>query len=127
MYNISGGTSYDKALNTLSPAELEVQWQKQYIKINNIVKTIQFECTLINPNIPIYFDDKKLQVSENRILFHSQLISNDLQYSVFKGLSSLGQFDNIKETKAYDVMLWSSEQKDHDEVINAYYEKLNNQ
>jgi len=32
--------------------------------------------------------------------------------------------ENIKETKAYDILLWASEQKDHEEFIQEYYESL---
>lgn len=49
-------------------------------------------------------------VAENATIFYKQ-----------NGKSNL---DNIKETKAYDVMIWSSEKKDMDENLNQYYESL---
>ena len=45
--------------------------------------------------------------------------------TIFYKNNGKSNLENIKETKAYDVLLWASEQKDHDEIINDYYEKLN--
>lgn len=45
---------------------------------------------------------------------------------VFYKQNGKSNIDNIKETKAYDILLWASEQKDHEEIINAYYDSLNN-
>lgn len=42
--------------------------------------------------------------------------------SVFYKSNGQSNLDNIKETKAYDILIWSSHQKDFDENINEYYE-----
>ena len=45
--------------------------------------------------------------------------------TIFYKNNELSNLDNIKETKLYDILLWASEQKDHEEFINDYYESLN--
>lgn len=37
------------------------------------------------------------------------------------------RLQNIKEAKLYDVLIWASEVKDKEEIINAYYERKNKQ
>ena len=46
-------------------------------------------------------------VAENATVFYKQ-----------NGKSNL---ESIKRTKAYDVLVWSSEKKDFDENLNQYY------
>ena len=45
--------------------------------------------------------------------------------TIFYKQNGKSNLENVKETKAYDVLLWASEQKDHDEILNAYYDSLN--
>lgn len=44
--------------------------------------------------------------------------------TIFYKQNGKSNLDNIKETKAYDVLLWASEQDDQKEIINAYYNNL---
>lgn len=39
--------------------------------------------------------------------------------------SGLNKIDNTKNAKLYDVLIWASEKKDHEETVSAYYEALN--
>lgn len=45
--------------------------------------------------------------------------------TIFYKQNGKSNLDNVKETKCYDVLLWASEQKDHEDAVNYYYEKLN--
>ena len=47
--------------------------------------------------------------------------------TIFYKYNGLSNLDNIKSTKCYNVLLWASEQKDHEEIINAHYESKNQQ
>ncbi|SIS72318.1 MULTISPECIES: hypothetical protein [Chryseobacterium] len=51
-----------------------------------------------------------IYVAENGTPFHIQ-----------NGKSNL---DNIKETSAYNILVWASEKKDFDETLMQYYESL---
>ena len=44
--------------------------------------------------------------------------------SVFYKSNGKSNLDNIKETKAYHILIWGSHQKDYEENINEYYESL---
>lgn len=43
---------------------------------------------------------------------------------IFYKQNGKSNIDNIKETKAYDILLWASERSDHEEIINSYYDNL---
>ena len=45
--------------------------------------------------------------------------------TIFYKNNGFSNLDNIKETKLYDIFLWASEQKDHEEFISEYYDSLN--
>lgn len=67
------------------------------------------------PNLTKHFEkwgwvSFMVYVAENATIFYKQ-----------NGKSNI---DNIKETKAYDVMIWSSEKKDMEENLNQYYESM---
>lgn len=42
--------------------------------------------------------------------------------TIFYRQNGKSNLDNIKHTKAYDILIWASEQKDHEEYIQAYYD-----
>lgn len=44
---------------------------------------------------------------------------------IFYKNNGMSNLENIKDTKLYDILLWASEQKDHEEFINEYYDSLN--
>ncbi|WP_313214106.1 hypothetical protein [Soonwooa sp.] len=45
--------------------------------------------------------------------------------TIFYKMNGKSNLENIKETKAYDILLWASEQKDHEEFIAEYYDSMN--
>ena len=45
--------------------------------------------------------------------------------TIFYKNNGMSNLENIKDTKLYDILLWASEQKDHEEFINEYYDSLN--
>ena len=45
--------------------------------------------------------------------------------TIFYKNNGMSNLKNIKDTKLYDILLWASEQKDHEEFINEYYDSLN--
>lgn len=49
-------------------------------------------------------------VAEKGLIFHKS-----------NGLSNL---ENVKASRLYDILLWASEQKDHELIMAAYYESL---
>ena len=43
---------------------------------------------------------------------------------VFYKNNGKSNLDNIKQTKAYDILIWASEKKDFDENLNEYYDSM---
>lgn len=42
--------------------------------------------------------------------------------TVFYQSNGKSNLQNVKETKAYDVMIWASHQKDFEENLNEFYD-----